>query len=204
MWSRDVKGVSRETVAPHLGVDLGPPRQGVVEVLEDEHTRPLAHNEPVSPGVERTRHFLGRSPSFFPLPPHLATVAQRTRQRTQLAESRNAQCVDARLRCTGNHHVGLPPLNQGESVADGMGTRGTRCRGAVVWATKTPADAYGAGGEVGENPGHEERGETPVTTRLRQQSSGGNDLGRTTHTAADDDSGVSSIALGFGNPIRVA
>ncbi len=105
--------VRRHPVAGHLGEDLGPPSQGVVEVLQDEHRTPLSHHESVAVGVEGPRRTLrvvvarGESPG--------------------LGECGDAEGRDRGLGSAGDHHVGGATTDQLGTVADGVG--GSRAGG---------------------------------------------------------------------------
>ena len=57
----DPEGVGRGAVADDLAVDPGPARLGVLQLLENQHARPLAEDEAVAVAVERTAGRVGSS-----------------------------------------------------------------------------------------------------------------------------------------------
>ena len=58
MWrgGGDVVGVGGARGPDHLRIDVRSPPLGVPEILEDEHRGTLAHDEPVTAGIEGHRH----------------------------------------------------------------------------------------------------------------------------------------------------
>ena len=55
MWSSDVIGIARESVADDLGVDLGTPLLSVLKRFQYQDRGPLTQNKPIAIFIERAR-----------------------------------------------------------------------------------------------------------------------------------------------------
>src|SRR5204863_9634937 len=55
---------------------------------------------------------------------------------------------DCRLRAAGDHHVGIATFNDLETVANGVGARGTGGGGGGVWSLRAETNGNLSGGEI--------------------------------------------------------
>ena len=107
----EVKRVAGGAVAGQLGVGPGPAGGGVLGRFQHQDAGPFAENEAVAILVERPAGVLG-------------IVVEAGRQRLQVAEPRERDRRDQRLRPAGHHHVAHPRADAAQGAADGVGGRG--------------------------------------------------------------------------------
>lgn len=139
---RHVVSVAARPVAPELGVDAGPARPGVLQLLQHEHGRALGHHEPAAPAVEGAAARRG-------------VVVESRGQRPRPAEPGEGQGVDAGLRTPGHHHVGIPEGDEARRIPDRMGAGRARRRHGVVRSLEAVLHGNVARRQVGEDLRHE-------------------------------------------------
>mmetsp|Transcript_31965 Transcript_31965/g.107624 ORF Transcript_31965/g.107624 Transcript_31965/m.107624 type:complete len:294 (+) Transcript_31965:263-1144(+) len=141
---RDVVRVARRAVPRELGVDSGPPSLRVVQRLDDDYARALAHDEASAAGVEWPRGVRGvvvvRGAHGFhrPKPP--------------IHERRHG-----RLGPAADDHVRVAALHGAHRLADGVRARRARRDDAKVRPAAAELDGHHAGRRVAEHGRDRER-----------------------------------------------
>ena len=136
----DVRGVGGRAIADELSERLHAPRQRVLELLEDQDSRPFGHDEPITAAIERPRR--------------ARRIVVAGRQRSHRTEPADERFEDARLGSACKHHVGIATANRLRGLADRVAA-GRACRGRrEIRAERTGADRDLARPDV-RNPGHE-------------------------------------------------
>src|SRR5262249_47410797 len=90
----DVIGIAREAIADDLGIDLGATPLGVLELLQDDDARTLAHDEAVAVAVPWARGALGR-------------IVEAGGQGAGRGEAGETDAADGGLRPACYHHIGV-------------------------------------------------------------------------------------------------
>ncbi len=140
--SRDVVGVSRQTIPEDLSIDGGLSGEGPVEGLQDHHPGPLSQHKTVSVPVEWTRGMLriivprGKGPGR--------------------RKARHSQRSEGRFGATGQHGIGVPSPDDVIGIPDAVDTGCTSCHGAGIRPFEAHADCDLPGGQVDENHRNEE------------------------------------------------
>ena len=94
-------------VALDLGEDVRAARLGVLELLQHDDARALAHDEAIALLVPRARGLLGR-------------VVEAGGESARRGETGQPKAADRRLRATSDHHVGIVQGDQPRGIADGV------------------------------------------------------------------------------------
>ena len=102
-----VDGAPGEVVEPadQFAVDLGTPRPGIRQPLEDDHRTTFGDHNAGAIGVERPRGRLGRVIALG--------------QRAHVGEGREAHLEQGRLGAAGDDDVDLPPLDHARQHSPG-------------------------------------------------------------------------------------
>ena len=98
-------GVAGQAVADEFGVDSRAARLRVLEFLEHDAARALAHDEAVAVAIVGARGLL-------------RPVVEAGRQRPAGAEAGERQAVDRRFGAARHHHIGVAERDQPPGVAD--------------------------------------------------------------------------------------
>mmetsp|Transcript_40834 Transcript_40834/g.96975 ORF Transcript_40834/g.96975 Transcript_40834/m.96975 type:complete len:257 (-) Transcript_40834:231-1001(-) len=128
--------VACRSVPCELAEDGRAPGERVLLRLQDHAPGALAHDEAVALLVEGAR---GAE----------RVVVARGDHRPHRCEPSEGERGDGRFGSTRDHHVRLARLEEVQSVADGMGARGTRRRAAVVRTLRANLHGHDARGSVG-------------------------------------------------------
>ena len=139
----EVVGVARRTVSAHLAVDPRPPRQRVLELLEDHDTGPFAHDESVAILVEGPRR-------------GFRTVVPRGKRR-HVGEAANRHCGHRGLRAAADDDVRIAILDGAERIAYRVGARGVRRDRGVIRPARVELHRDHAGRDIRNEHRDEER-----------------------------------------------
>ena len=142
-------GVGGEAIAADLTVNLRTALAGRLQLLKYDDSGPFGHNESVPPLFKGAA---GR-----------ARVVVSGGEGLHDIESGNPQGSDSRFGASGNHGIGVAPLNHPEGVADGMSPRGTGRHGGDVGPLGAVADRYLPRSQVDDQHGDEEGGNLSVS-----------------------------------------
>ena len=140
----DVMGVARHAVAQHLGVNLRPPRQRMVQRLQHHNPGPFAHHEPVAVGVIGAAG-LGR------------IIGAPGRKRLAGVEPGDADLGYRAFGSPGHHHIGVAPLDQPGGVANRVGTGRTGGNHRMVRPLEAEPDRHLPRNQVDQRAGDKER-----------------------------------------------
>src|SRR5439155_5927800 len=141
-------------VAGDLGHDPGAAGLRVLEVFEDEHHRPLAHDKSVAAEVEGTASLL-----------RLVVALAR---RLDLAESTHRQRRDGCFRATGKHGYGVATLYDLRRLADAVSAGCAGADDGVIGPAGLSVNGDDAGRHVGDHHRHRERA-YPLGPALQQR-----------------------------------
>ncbi|ENN85805.1 hypothetical protein RHSP_18548 [Rhizobium freirei PRF 81] len=187
--SGDMVRVAREAVADHFGVDLGAARLGVFQLLQNDDTGALAHDEAVTVTVIGTRSFLRR-------------VVKVRRQRLAGGKARERDTADRCFGATGDHHIGVAEHDQAGSIANGVGTGRACGDDRMVRAAQLVADRDLAGNQVDETARDKERRDA-ARTLVAQRIAGFDDAFEAADARADHDARGDLILIRFRVPVCI-
>src|SRR5256714_8012057 len=108
-WRGQMIRVASRAVSPNLGVDGSAAFQRVLQFLEDQDTRALAHDESIAGGIERSGCGFRRIVSLG--------------QRLHVGESTDGHWRDGGLSAAGDHDVSVAVLNGPERITYCMSAR---------------------------------------------------------------------------------
>ena len=147
----DVMGVAVGPVARYLGVDPGPPGQGVVQPLQQQGARPLPHDKAGALCVEGDGG-----------PPGVGALTQGLHG----GKASYGQRSNCRFAAAAQHHLGVAVPDMAESVAHGVGSPGAGRHDAGAHPAKAIADGHVARCHVGDYHGDHEGGDRVVAPLL--------------------------------------
>ena len=176
--------VAGGAVAHHLGVDLRPPGLGVLQFLQKQHARALAHDEAAPLRVKGDGGPIG---------------VLRLGQGLHGGEAADGQGGDGSLRAAAEHAVSIAVPDVVEGVAHGVGAPGAGGDGAGAHATEPGVNGHLARRHVADGGGDIEGGhpvkalfQAPAVLRFRD--------GLTADAAGEDHTAAVRVCLLRGEP----
>ena len=180
----DVVSVAGGAVAHHLGVDFGPPGPGVLQLLQKQHARALAHDEAAALRVK------GDGGPVRVL---------RLGQGLHGGEAADGHGRDGGLGAAAEHDLGVAVPNVVESVAHGVGASGAGGDGAGAHSPEARVDGHLTRRHVADGGGDIEGGYpvkalflSPAVLRLGD--------GLSADTAGEDHAAAIRVRLLHGEP----
>jgi hypothetical protein len=163
-------------IADHLGIDLGAPPLGVLELLEHDDPGALAHHETVACLIPRARRPLRR-------------IIESRREGPRSGKSGDAQPTDRGLGPAGDHDVRIVQSDQPRGIADRMSARRARRHDRVVRSLELIADGNVPRRQIDERRRYEERREAPRPLLVHSDRPVGDGL-KAADTGADHHAGA--------------
>ena len=135
-----MKCIGRTAVAHYLCIDSGASFPGMLQLLQDDNTRALSHNEAASLLVK------GNGTSG-----RILTGTEGCERR----KTGNADRGNAAFRASRHHHVRIPVLDGTECFPDAVGSRRTGCNHIDALALQAELDGYVSSRHIADHHGHQ-------------------------------------------------
>ena len=139
----DVEGVSAHPIAHDFGHDVGPAAAGKLQFFQHQNAGAFANHKSVASRIPGTAGLLG--------------IVIPGGKRAHGGESADSHRSDGCFRAARDHYVSVAAGDDLESVADGVGARGTSRAGGLVRPPGLVADADMPGGQIDDRGGNEKR-----------------------------------------------
>jgi len=117
----NMKGVARQSVPDDFAINVCAAIECVLQLLQNDDTCTLAHDETVSVLVIR-------SGGFF------RCIVKASRKRAAGGKAGNCQSANRRFRSTGQHHVGVAETDEARGIPDGVCAGRTSCDDSIIRA----------------------------------------------------------------------